>query len=101
MSKRLQRTSRRNFEPSIGVVGVMRIACCVFVAVVCSLVGAASASAGQVQVLGKDGRLTSREDPALGALTMKAPPRRAAWYARRRAWPPAWCCSRSRRWRSG
>jgi hypothetical protein len=54
----------------------MRIACCVFVAVVCSLVGAGSASADQVLRLGKDGRVSSREDPALPALTMKAPPRR-------------------------
>ena len=37
MARALQRTSRRNFEPSIGVMGVMRIACCVFVAVLCSL----------------------------------------------------------------
>jgi len=56
----------------------MRIACCVFVAVVCSLVGAGSASADQVLRLGKDGRVSSREDPALPALTMKAPPRRGA-----------------------
>jgi D-glucuronyl C5-epimerase C-terminus len=54
----------------------MRIACCVFVAMLCSLVGAASASAGEVLVLGKDGRVYAREDPALPALTMKAPPRR-------------------------
>ena len=51
----------------------MRIACCVFVAMLCSLAGAASASADQVLVLGKDGRVYSREDPALGPVTMKAP----------------------------
>jgi len=59
----------------------MRIACCVFVAIVCSLVGAASASAGEVLVLGKDGQVYSREDPALPAAAMKAPPRRGAALA--------------------
>ena len=59
----------------------MRIACCVFVAVMCSLVGAASASAGEVFVLGKDGQVYSREDPALPAPAMKAPPRRGAVVA--------------------
>ena len=42
--------------------GVMRIACCLFVAILCSLVGAASASADDVLVLGKDGKAPSRED---------------------------------------
>jgi D-glucuronyl C5-epimerase C-terminus len=54
----------------------MRVLCCAFVAILCSLVGASSASAGQVLVLGKDGQVSSREDPALPAASMKAPPRR-------------------------
>ena len=44
----------------------MRIACCVFVAMLRSLAGAASASADQVLVLGKDGRVYSREVRRLG-----------------------------------
>ena len=59
MSVELQRTSRRNFEPSIGVMDVMRFACCLFVAILCSLGVAASASADDVLVLGHDG-----QDPA-------------------------------------
>ena len=54
----------------------MRIACCLIVALVCSLVPAAAASADDVLVLGRDGKLRSREDRALPAATMKTPPRR-------------------------
>jgi hypothetical protein len=78
MSSGLQHKTRRNFEPSIGVMGVMRIACCLLVAVLCSLLPAAAASADDVLVLGRDGKLRSRDDRALPAATMKAPPRRAA-----------------------
>jgi D-glucuronyl C5-epimerase-like protein len=56
--------------------GVMRIACCLFVAILCSLGGAAAASADEVLVLGKDGRVYARDDRALPPVTMKAPPRR-------------------------
>ena len=78
MSSGLQHKTRRNFEPSIGVMGVMRIACCLLVAVLCSLLPAAAASADDVLVLGRDGKLRSRDDRALPAATMKAPPGRAA-----------------------
>ena len=47
----LQRKPRRNFEPSIGVMGGMRPACCGFVAVLCSLAGAAPAVAADQDVL--------------------------------------------------
>src|SRR3954447_14075174 len=72
MGRRLQRTSRRNFEPSIGVLGIMRFACCLFVAIVCSL-GAAPAFADDVVVLGRDGTVRHTEDRALPAATMQVP----------------------------
>jgi hypothetical protein len=59
----------------------MRVVCCAFVAMLCSLAGASSASAGEVLVLGKDGRVSSREDPSLPRVTMKRPPRRHAAVA--------------------
>ena len=45
MKMALQRKPRRNFEPSIGVMGVMRTVRCGFVAVLCRLVWAAPAAA--------------------------------------------------------
>ena len=76
----LQRKPRRNFEPSIGVMGVMRTACCGFVAVLCSLAWAAPAMAADHDVLklGSDGRVHARHDRALPADTMPAPPRARA-----------------------
>jgi D-glucuronyl C5-epimerase-like protein len=53
----------------------MRIACCVFVVLLCSLGGAASAAADDVLVLGRDGQVHARDDRALPAATMKPPPR--------------------------
>jgi hypothetical protein len=70
----------------------MRIACCLTVAVLCSLVPAAAASADDVLVLGRDGKLRSREDRALPATTLKTPPRRGvavATAARKRKRTPA------------
>jgi hypothetical protein len=78
MSVRLQHGTRRNFEPSIGVLGVMRIACCLIVGVLCSLVPAAAASAGDVLLLGRDGKLRAHDDKALPLTAMQVPPRRAA-----------------------
>src|SRR6185295_12664090 len=74
MSWELQRTSRRNFEPSIGVLGVMRFACCLFVGMLCSLSAAASASADDVLVLGRDGHIRPSQDRALPATTLRSPP---------------------------
>jgi hypothetical protein len=54
---------------------VMRTVCWAGVTVLCSLAAAAPASADDVLVLGRDGRVHAREDRALGATTMKAPPR--------------------------
>ena len=54
----------------------MRIACCVFVTVLCMLGGATSAAADDVLVLGRDGTVHARDDGALPPVTMKAPPRR-------------------------
>lgn len=73
MSLELQRTSRRNFEPSIGVMGVMRFACCLSVGILCSLGAAASASADDVLVLGHDGKIRHSEDKALPATTLQSP----------------------------
>jgi hypothetical protein len=56
----------------------MRIACCVFVTMLCSLAGGASASADDVLVLGRDGQVRSRDDAALPQIAMKAPPHRTA-----------------------
>jgi hypothetical protein len=54
----------------------MRIACCLFVTMLCSLAGAASASADEVLVLGRDGQVHARDDAALPPVTMQTPPRR-------------------------
>jgi hypothetical protein len=81
MSEGLQHTTRRNFEPSIGVMGGMRVLCCVFVAVLCSLGGAATASADEVLVLGIDGKLRALDDKALPSMTMPAPRHRAGAVA--------------------
>src|SRR3954447_18404027 len=77
MSVGLQHGSRRNFEPSIGVMGLMRIACCVIVGILCSLVPAGAASADDVLVLGRDGQLRRHDDKALPATVMQVPPHRA------------------------
>src|ERR1044071_4023185 len=83
MSFLLQRTSRRNFEPSIGVLGVMRCACCLFVAIVCSI-GASPAFAEDVIVLGRDGKVRHSEDRALPAAVMQAPRAHAVATATRK-----------------
>jgi hypothetical protein len=65
----------------------MRFACCLFVVMLCTLGAAAPASADDVLVLGKDGKVRTRDDRALGATSMKTPPRRGhavATTARRR-----------------
>jgi hypothetical protein len=56
----------------------MRIACCLIVGVVCSLVPAAAASAADVLVLSRDGKLRAHHDKALPRTTMQVPPRRAS-----------------------
>jgi hypothetical protein len=57
--------------------GEMRFTCCVIVGVLCSLVPAAAASASDVLLLGRDGKLRAHHDKALPATTMPVPPRRA------------------------
>jgi hypothetical protein len=64
---------------------VMRIACCLCVAVVCSLIAPAGAAADDVLVLGRDGSVRPREDRALPAATMKAPRTPATATAARKA----------------
>jgi D-glucuronyl C5-epimerase-like protein len=66
----------------------MRFACCVFVVMLCSLGAAVPASADDVLVLSKDGKVQRRDDRALGSTAMKTPPRRGpaiATAARRKA----------------
>jgi hypothetical protein len=66
----------------------MRFACCLFVVMVFSLGAAAAASADDVLVLGKDGKVRTRDDRALGSTAMKVPPRRGravATTARKKA----------------
>src|SRR6185312_9458144 len=53
--------------------GVMRCACCLFVVIVCSAAGAATASADDVLVLGIDGTVRHRDDKALPRTTMPVP----------------------------
>ena len=76
MKIELQRKPRRNFEPSIGVMSVMRTVRCGFVAVLCSLAWAAPAAAADhdVLMLGSDGRVHARQDRALPDTSMPAPP---------------------------
>jgi hypothetical protein len=52
---------------------VMRFACCLFVVIVCSAAGAATASADNVVVLGIDGTVRHRDDKALPRTTMPVP----------------------------
>ena len=68
----LQRKPRRNFEPSIGVMGGMRTACCGFVAVLCSLAWAAPAAAADHDVLVLGRRWARPRSPGPGAA---GPPR--------------------------
>jgi D-glucuronyl C5-epimerase-like protein len=63
----------------------MRIACCVFVTMLCT---AAPAWADQVLVLGRDGQVHARDDAALPPVTMKAPPHRAGAVAARKKKKP-------------
>jgi D-glucuronyl C5-epimerase C-terminus len=56
--------------------GLMRIACCLFVGILCSLLPAV-ASADDVLVLGRDGKLRSHDDRALPATAMQVPPHSA------------------------
>ncbi len=51
----------------------MRFACCLFVGILCSLSAAASASASDVLVLGRDGQIRHSQDKALGATTLRSP----------------------------
>jgi hypothetical protein len=51
----------------------MRFACCLFVVIVCSAAGAATASADDVLVLGIDGTVRHRDDKALPRTTMPVP----------------------------
>jgi hypothetical protein len=51
----------------------MRCACCLFVVIVCSAAGAATASADDVLVLGIDGTVRHRDDKALPRTTMPVP----------------------------
>jgi DNA-binding transcriptional ArsR family regulator len=67
---RVQREPRRNFEPSIGVMGVMRNSRCACLALLAALALAAPASADDVLVLGEDGRVRERDDRYLRATTM-------------------------------
>jgi len=59
----------------------MRIACCLFVAMLST---AAPASAAGVLELGRDGKIRARDDRALPATTMKAPPHRVVAAAAKR-----------------
>jgi hypothetical protein len=52
----------------------MRFACCLFVGILCSVGVAASASADDVLVLGRDGKVRHIEDRALPATTLRSPP---------------------------
>jgi hypothetical protein len=61
----------------------MRFACCLFVAILCSL-GAAPAFADDVVVLGRDGAIRHTEDKALPAATMQVPRAHAVATAARK-----------------
>jgi D-glucuronyl C5-epimerase C-terminus len=67
----------RSGEPSIGLMPTMRIACCVIVAVLCSL-AASPAEAAPVLVLGKDGRARVHRHSLAPAVSLPRPPRSAA-----------------------
>jgi len=73
MEIRLQRDPRRNFEPSIGVMGVMRLARSLCIALLALLACAAPAAADDVLVLGKDGRVRDRDDRFLRSTDMPRP----------------------------
>jgi D-glucuronyl C5-epimerase C-terminus len=73
----LQREPRRNFEPSIGVMGVMRTSWYACLALLAALAVAAPASADEVLVLGKDGRVRERDDRFLRSTDLPRPRSRA------------------------
>jgi D-glucuronyl C5-epimerase C-terminus len=66
--------------------GFMPVARCVLVALLALLVGAAPASADEVLMLGRDGKVTVRQDRFLPAADLPAPP---AAMSRARRWPLA------------
>ena len=66
----MQRERRRNFEPSIGLITLVRVACLTLIAV---LACAAPAAADEVLVLGKDGRVRERDDRYLQPTRMPRP----------------------------
>jgi hypothetical protein len=66
----LQREARRNFERSIGLITLVRVACLTLIAV---LACAAPAAADDVLVLGKDGRVRERDDRFLPSTRMPQP----------------------------
>lgn len=69
----MQRDPRRNFEPSIGVMGVMPLARILCLVLLAGLAGAAPAAADDVLVLGKDGRVRERDDRFLKPSPMPRP----------------------------
>ena len=70
MGVELQRILRRNFERSIGLVTVVRVACLTLIAL---LACAAPAAADEVLVLGKDGRVRERDDRAVRSAATRMP----------------------------
>jgi hypothetical protein len=69
----VQRQPRRNFEPSIGVMGVMPVARTACLALLVVLLAAAPAAADDVLVLGKDGRVHTRDDRFLRPADLATP----------------------------
>ena len=67
----------RNFEPSIGVMGVMPVTRILCFALLAALLCAVPAAADDVLVLGKDGKVRARDDRALPQTEMRKPRRGA------------------------